>query len=192
MSIEYDTSRCPRSSGAVGGILVLALLLTLGECYLVGAIRIATHLWLRKQAQYFKLLRAKKPTKWGGIMSGNKSLMSSIHSFQILKELKHYRGHLHGKTIYCNCDDPIVSNFFRYFCLNFAKLRLKKLITTCYRNQQPDLFSTHDKDSAVGIEYTDKNTQYAVFELNGDGDFRSQECIEILKKSDVVVTNSFS
>ena len=131
-------------------------------------------------------------------MSGNKSLHAANKAKQdefytqlsdIEKELKHYRNHFHGKTIYCNCDDPIVSNFSRYFCLNFAKLGLKKLITTCYRNQQPDLFSTHDKDSAVGIEYTDKNTQYAVFELNGDGDFRNQECIEILKQSDVVVTN---
>ena len=83
-------------------------------------------------------------------MSGNKSLHAANKAKQdefytqlsdIEKELKHYRHHFHGKTIYCNCDDPTVSNFYRYFCLNFAKLGLKKLITTCYRNQQYDLFS---------------------------------------------------
>ena len=132
-------------------------------------------------------------------MSGNKFLHAANKAKQdefytqlsdIEKELKHYRGHFYGKTIYCNCDDPTVSNFYRYFELNFAKLGLKTLISTCYRNQQYDLFSTHDKDSAVGIEYTGEDTPpYAVFPLNGYGDFRSQECIEILKKSDVVVTN---
>ena len=132
-------------------------------------------------------------------MSGNKSLHAANKAKQdefytqlsdIEKELKHYRGHFHGKTIYCNCDDPTVSNFYRYFELNFAKLGLKKLITTCYKNQQYDLFSTHDKDSAVGVEYTGEDAPpYAVFQLNGDGDFRSQECFEILKKTDVVVTN---
>ena len=132
-------------------------------------------------------------------MSGNKSLHAANKAKQdefytqlsdIEKELKHYRDHFHGMTIYCNCDDPTVSNFFRYFRLNFTKLGLKKLITTCYKNQQYDLFSTHDKDSAVGVGYTGEDTPpYAVFPLNGDGDFGSQECIEILKKADVVVTN---
>ena len=131
-------------------------------------------------------------------MSGNKSLHAANKAKQdkfytqladIEKELKHYRGHFHGKTIYCNCDDPTESNFYRFFCLNFAKLGLKKLITTCYRNQQYDLFSTHDKESAVGVKYTGEGTQFARFQLKGDGDFRSQECIELLKKADVVVTN---
>ena len=131
-------------------------------------------------------------------MSGNKSLHAANKARQdefytqlsdIEKELKYYRGHLHGKTIYCNCDDPMVSNFSLYFRLNFTKLGLKKLITTCYRSQQYDMFSTHNKDSAVGMEYTGEDTQLAKFELNGDGDFRSEECIEILKKTDVVVTN---
>lgn len=132
-------------------------------------------------------------------MAGNKSLHAANKAKQdefytqlsdIENELKHYRAHFHGKTIYCNCDDPTVSNFFRYFHLNFTKLGLNKLITTCYRNQQYDLFSTHDKDSAVGVEYTGEDAPpYSVFQLNGDGDFRSEECIEILKNSDVVVTN---
>ncbi len=131
-------------------------------------------------------------------MSGNKPLHAANKAKQdkfytqladIEKELKNYRGHFRGKTIYCNCDDPTESNFTSYFRLNFNKLGLKKLITTCYRNLQYELFSTHDKDSAVGAEYTGEDTKFARFELKGDGDFRSRECIELLKKADVVVTN---
>ena len=105
----------------------------------------------------------------------------------IEKEFKHYRKHFLGKTVYCNCDDPTVSGFFRYFYLNFEKLGFGKLITTCYKNQQPDLFSAHDKRTAIGITYT--GSQPDVFQLDEDGDFRSQECIELLKQSDIVVTN---
>ena len=153
-----------------------------------------TPIWLLA-VQLTKLFRC---TQWGDIMSANKSLHAANKAKQdefytqlsdIEKELKYYRHHLHGKTIYCNCDDPMVSNFSLYFRLNFTKLGLKKLITTCYRSQQYDVFSTHDKDSAVGIEYFGEDTQFDVFQLNGDGDFRSEECIEILKTTDVVVTN---
>jgi hypothetical protein len=56
-------------------------------------------------------------------------------------ELRHYRDHFRGKAVLCNCDDPRVSNFFYYFAYNFEKLGLKRLITTCYKNQNPDLFS---------------------------------------------------
>ena len=105
----------------------------------------------------------------------------------IEKELKYYRKHFRGKTVYCNCDDPTVSNFFRYFHLNFERLGLKKLITTCYKNRQPDLFSTHDQYPAIGIEYT--GAIPSVFPLDEDGDFRSRECVELLKQSDIVVTN---
>ena len=105
----------------------------------------------------------------------------------IEKELKHYRTHFSGKTVYCNCDDPTISGFFRYFFLNFERLGLGKLITTCYKSQQPDLFSAHDKRSAIGIEYT--GAEPVVFQLDNDGDFRSQECVELLKQSDIVVTN---
>ncbi len=54
----------------------------------------------------------------------------------IESELKHYRKHFKGKVVYCNCDDPRISNFFHYFSYNFEKLGLKKLITTCYKSQQ--------------------------------------------------------
>ena len=62
----------------------------------------------------------------------------------IENELKHYTEHFRGKVVYCNCDDPRVSNFFHYFSYNFERLGLKKLITTCYKNQERDLFSQND------------------------------------------------
>src|ERR1043166_8380448 len=58
----------------------------------------------------------------------------------IEKELRHYTAHFKDKTVLCNCDDPRVSNFFHYFSYNFEKLKLKKLITTSYKNHEPDLF----------------------------------------------------
>ncbi len=115
----------------------------------------------------------------------------------IEKELKHYKKHFKGKIVYCNCDDPRVSNFFHYFSYNFEKLGLKKLIATCYKNSKRDLFSTNDCDEAVMLEYTgdtDKNnipdpSEIGVTKLKGDGDFRSEESIELLKQADIVVTN---
>ena len=107
----------------------------------------------------------------------------------IEKELKHYRKHFRDKTVYCNCDDPTISNFYRYFHLNFAKLGLKRLITTCYKNQQPDLFSSHDTETAARVEYVGNGTEPTIFQLKEDGDFRSRECIELLKQADIVVTN---
>ena len=115
----------------------------------------------------------------------------------IEKELKHYKKHFKGKVVYCNCDDPRSSNFFHYFSYNFEKLGLKKLITTCYKNNQIDLFSKEDVEHAIKLEYNgDKNDnrvpdidEIGVTHLKGDGDFRSDECIDILKKADIVVTN---
>jgi len=115
----------------------------------------------------------------------------------IERELKHYKNHFKNKTVYCNCDDPRVSNFFHYFSYNFEKLKLKKLITTCYKNQDPDLFSKNDSEKAVYLEYTgDKNgnnvpdaEEIGIKYLEGDGDFRSAESIKLLKKADIVVTN---
>ena len=115
----------------------------------------------------------------------------------IEKELKHYKDHFKDKIVYCNCDDPRVSNFFHYFSYNFEKLGLKKLITTCYKNQDMDLFSQNNSERAIYLEYTgDKNknnipdkNEIEVNYLKGDGDFRSQECINLLKQADIVVTN---
>lgn len=115
----------------------------------------------------------------------------------IEKELRHYARQLKGKTVLCNCDDPRVSNFFHYFSHNFEKLKLKKLVTTCYKNRQPDMFSKHESERAVSLEYSgDKNDnrvpdpeEIGLHELSGDGDFRSAECIALLKQADIVVTN---
>ena len=76
----------------------------------------------------------------------------------IEEELKHYKPHFKNKTVYCNCDDPRASNFFHYFSYNFEKLGLKKLITSCYKNQNRDLFSQNKSEKAVYLEYEgDKN-----------------------------------
>jgi hypothetical protein len=115
----------------------------------------------------------------------------------IEKELKHYKKHFKGKVVYCNCDDPRVSGFFHYFSYNFEKLGLKKLIATCYKNSSRDLFSSNDSEKAVMLEYTgDKDgdnipnaNEIGVVNLKGDGDFRSQESIELLKQADIVVSN---
>jgi hypothetical protein len=115
----------------------------------------------------------------------------------INNELKHYRDHFCGKTVLCNCDDPRVSNFFTYFALNFETLKLKRLITVCYKNQNANLFSENKSEQAVYLIYDgDKNGNHVpdadeigVLPLKGDGDFRSAECIELLKQADIVVTN---
>ena len=115
----------------------------------------------------------------------------------IEKELKHYKKHFKGKVVYCNCDDPRVSGFFHYFSYNFEKLGLKKLITTCYKSTERDLFSSNDAEAAIMLEYTgDKDgnnvpdpSEIGIVKLKGDGDFRSEESIELLKQADIVVTN---
>ncbi len=115
----------------------------------------------------------------------------------IERELRHYRGHFRDKVAYCNCDDPRVSNFFHYFSYNFERLGLKKLITTCYKSQNMDLFSQNDSEQAIYLEYfgdRDGNmvpdpSEIGIKRLSGDGDFRSNECIELLKQADIVVTN---
>ncbi len=115
----------------------------------------------------------------------------------IEREVKHYKDHFKDKVVLCNCDDPRVSNFFHYFSYNFEQLGLKKLIATCYKNQNADLFSEHTSERAVYLEYTgDKNknsvpdpAEIGIQQLNGDGDFRSTECVELLKQADIVVTN---
>ena len=71
----------------------------------------------------------------------------------ISNELKHYKEHFKGKTVLCNCDDPRISNFFHYFSYNFETLGLKKLITTCYKNQERDLFSQNKSEKAIYLEY---------------------------------------
>lgn len=115
----------------------------------------------------------------------------------IEKELRHYKEYFEDKVVFCNCDDPRVSNFFHYFSYNFENLGLKKLITTCYKNQERDLFSNHKSEQAIYLEYSgDKNgdkipnpEEIGIHTLNSNGDFRNPESIELLKQADIVVTN---
>lgn len=115
----------------------------------------------------------------------------------IERELKHYKHHFKDKVVYCNADDPRVSNFFHYFSYNFEHLGLKKLITTCYKSQQRDLFSQNDSERAIYLEYTGETDggrvptveNIGIHYLQGDGDFKSPEAIELLKQADIVVTN---
>ena len=115
----------------------------------------------------------------------------------IENELRHYKAHFKGKVVLCNCDDPRQSEFFKYFAENFEHLGLKRLIATCYKSQDVDLFSQRDCERAICQIYEgDKNgnmvvddDEVGVRQLKGDGDFRSAECIELLKEADVVVTN---
>ena len=135
----------------------------------------------------------------------------------IEKELKYYKQHFQGKVVLCNCDDPYESNFFKYFALNFNSLGLKKLIATCYNgspiagDELPLLFEIeenepkkiaykveitevkdYNNDGAVNlsdVQYLIRNDKNVLSLLKGNGDFRSAECIELLKQADIVVTN---
>ncbi len=113
----------------------------------------------------------------------------------IESELQHYKKHFKNKVVYCNCDDPRVSNFFYYFASNFKELDLKKLIAASYIKQTIDLFTLQDFKSGYFYEYTGKEEESIkpalsdVTHFKGDGDFRSHESIELLKQSDIVVTN---
>ena len=107
----------------------------------------------------------------------------------IEKELWHYKTHFKWKTIFCNCDDPEESNFFKYFALNFNHLWLKKLIATHYETQKPsyklEIINWLDLNDDWKIDLKDTNK----INLKQNWDFRSFECIEILKESDIIVTN---
>lgn len=144
-------------------------------------------------------------------------------------ELKHYKQHFRGKIVFCNCDDPYESNFFKYFAMNFNSLGLKKLITTCYvsspvtgkefqyyvgkggqlsfiptdtpvkaeNERHPykvEITEVTDENGDGRIDLTDveylmRNRKNTMTLLDGDGDFRSPECVELLKQADIVVTN---
>ena len=132
-------------------------------------------------------------------------------------ELRHYKSHFKDKTVFCNCDDPFESNFFKYFAMNFNHLGLKKLIATCYDNspiagEELPLFAYDSKsdpqkksykieitevtdengDGAIDladVELLIKNRKNTLTTLKGNGDFRSDECIELLQQADIVVTN---
>lgn len=160
-------------------------------------------------------------------MAGNSALSAAVKAKKdefytqltdIEKEMRYYRKHFKGKTVFCNCDDPFESNFFKYFVLNFNRLGLKKLIATCYATspimgQQLSLLDVvggdenkkgkpykavvtkvYDITGDGGVDMFDvaalfKNHENELTELEGDGDFRSEECLSLLDEADIVVTN---
>jgi len=113
----------------------------------------------------------------------------------IESELQHYKNHFKDKVVYCNCDDARISNFFKYFAINFKVLGLKKFIASCYQEQKSDLFNTEETEKGFFFEYTGKENETPspnsnnIIHFKGDGDFRSPESIELLNQSDIVVTN---
>lgn len=134
----------------------------------------------------------------------------------IERELKHYERHFYGKTVLCNCDDPYESNFFKYFALRFNRLKLKKLICTSYNGSpvtgkelvfqfdsveeeerkvayKVEITEVKDEDGNGAVDLSDvrlllQNDKNVMTTLES-GDFRSHECIELLKEADIVVTN---
>lgn len=162
-------------------------------------------------------------------MAGNKDLQNANKAkkdefytqlVDIEKELKYYKDYFKNKIIFCNCDDPFESNFFKYFAMNFNHLGLKKIITTCYAGspiitEQLSLFDVEGLDiqkeenkkpykleiseitdlnndgaiDLVDVEWLIKNKKNTLTLLKGDGDFRSEEAVELLKEADIVVTN---
>ncbi len=171
-----------------------------------------------------KLNWGSKMAKNSDLNKANKAKKDEFYTqlADIEVELKHYRKHFKDKVVFCNCDDPYESNFFKYFAMNFNFLGLKKLIATCYMgspvvgeqfeqlsifdilpedNDTPKRYpykieitevTDTDGDGAVtltDVEYLLRNKNNVLTLLDGDGDFRSPECVEILKQADIVVTN---
>lgn len=101
----------------------------------------------------------------------------------VAEELRHYKEHFKGKVVFCNCDDPSWSAFWRYFHLNFEHLGLKKLIATHYDKEKPTYKMEYEGGDDNDVEAGVKTP------LEGNGDFRNQECIDLLKEADIVVTN---
>ena len=113
----------------------------------------------------------------------------------IESELQHYRNHFKNKVVYCNCDDPCTSNFYRYFAENFKELGIKKLISSCYKESNIDLFNPTSSNGGYYYIYTGTETENVIpsnsdlVYFKEDGDFRSSESINLLKEADIVVSN---
>ena len=102
------------------------------------------------------------------------------------KEVSLYSQYLKDKVIYCNCDNPYVSNFFRYFANNFKDLGIKKVIATCYNNGK-GAFKAVLEHQVEDVEKWLNSDNVTL--LDGDGDFASPECLKLLDEADIVVTN---
>lgn len=159
-------------------------------------------------------------------MSGNTSLRAAERAKQdefytqisdIENELNHYKEHFRDKVVFCNCDDPYESNFFKYFANNFNEFRLRKLIATCYNGSpvsgnelllnfgdsiddpkkiaykveitEVRDFNGDGSEDLADIRYLMQNDKNVISILHENGDFRSQECVALLKEADIVVTN---
>lgn len=107
----------------------------------------------------------------------------------IERELQHYQDCFRDKVVYCNCDDARVSNFYRYFKENFEPLGLKALIASCYIEQSHNLFDNVQSEKAFYHIYKGNIDTEEIHFFNGNGDFRSKECVDLLQQADVVVTN---
>ena len=139
---------------------------------------------MRRKVEHSLLAKAKK----------NKNDEFYTLLSDIERELQYYKIHFKDKVVFCNCDDPQVSNFFLFFIQNFKAFGIKKLITACYKKQEKDLFNAQESEKGFYYEYTGKGEKEAfdianVKHFKGDGDFRSEESIELLKQADIVVTN---
>ena len=101
----------------------------------------------------------------------------------VAEELRHYKEHFKGKVVFCNCDDPTSSAFWKYFHLNFAELGLRKLVSTHYDREKTtykmEYTGGNDNDIKAGVKTL----------LEGNGDFRNKECLDLLDECDIVVTN---
>lgn len=107
----------------------------------------------------------------------------------IENELRHYTVHFKDKIIFCNCDDPEESNFFRYFALNFEHLGIKKLIATHFHSTQKTYKLEIDRELDINSDGKIDFQDIQRIPLKQNGDFRSPECIDILKQADIVITN---
>lgn len=147
---------------------------------------------VRGQALRRALRTEGKPMAKNADLNGAKNAKKDEFYTQLVdieNEVKHYRRHFRGATVLCNCDDPECSNFYFYFRDNFEFLGLKKLISTCYRNQDWFLFSEGKDEKAVCCIYTGKANPPERRILEQGGSFRSEECIAFLKEADIVCTN---
>ena len=102
-------------------------------------------------------------------------------------ELNHYKEHFRGKVVYCNCDDPIESEFTRYFARKFEDWGLKKLISTGYKESGHGVMYVYEGDKNGNL--VPDRSEWKITELQGNGDFKSEECVELLKQADIVVSN---
>lgn len=126
---------------------------------------------MKKNNQRIFLTKAKK----------NKNDEFYTQLSDIENELKHYEQHFKKKVVLCNCDDPRTSNFFKYFVKNFKKLKLKKIIASCYKDTKLSRGYYCKYDGLSSID--------EIIYFNGDGDFRNHECLELLKEADIIVSN---